>query len=61
MAINVKIRDETNKIDIYEHLTGEEILTYDQSRIIEQVTLTYSPLGKVIEKQKRLMAKFKNK
>ena len=35
MAINVKIRDETSKIDIYEHLTGEEILTYDQSRIIE--------------------------
>ena len=61
MTINVKIGDETSKIDIYEHLAGEEILTYDQSRIIEQVTLTYSPLGKVIEKQKRLMTKFKNK
>ena len=35
MTINVKIGDETSKIDIYEHLTGEEILTYDQSRIIE--------------------------
>ena len=35
MTINVKIGDETSKIDIYEHLAGEEILTYDQSRIIE--------------------------
>ena len=61
MAINVKIRDEASKIDTYEHLTGEEMLTYHQSRIIEQVTLTYSPIGKVIEKQNRLTTKFKNK
>ena len=48
-------------IYIYEHLTGEEMLTYDQSRIKEQVTLTYSPIGKVIVKQKILTTNFKNK
>ena len=34
----------SRKIDKYEYLTGEEILPSDQSRIIEQVTFTYSPL-----------------
>ena len=32
-------------------LTGEEILSSDQSRIIEQAKFTYSPLHKVFEKQ----------
>ena len=41
----------SGKIDKYEYLTGEEILPSDQSRIIEQATFTYSPLGKQIEKQ----------
>ena len=36
----------SRKIDKYEYLTGEEILPSDQSRIIEQVTFTYSPLRK---------------
>ena len=35
------------KIDKYEYLAGEEILPFDQSRIIE----AYSPLGKAFEKQ----------
>ena len=35
----------------YEYLTGKEILQSDQSRIIEQAKLTYSPLGKALEKQ----------
>ena len=39
------------KIDKYEYLTGKEILPPDQSRIIEQETFTYSPLGKTFEKQ----------
>ena len=39
------------KTDKYEYLTGEEILPSDQSRIIEQAKLTYSPLGKAFEKQ----------
>ena len=34
------------KIDKYEFLTGEEILTSDQIRIIEQAKFTHSPLDK---------------
>ena len=49
------------KIDKYEFLTGEEILSSDQSRTIEQAKFTYSPLGKAFEKQKRLKSKEKNK
>ena len=41
----------SGKIDKYEYLTGEEILTSDQSRVIEQAKFTYSPLGKAFEKQ----------
>ena len=41
----------SGKIDKYENLTGEEILPPDQSRIIEQVKFTYSPLGKPSQKQ----------
>ena len=35
----------------YEYLTGEDILTSNQQQIIEQTKFTYSPLGKVFEKQ----------
>ena len=41
----------SDKIDKYEFLTGKEILPSDQSRIIEQVEFTYSPLSKAFEKQ----------
>ena len=43
----------SRKIDKYEYLTGEEILPYDQSRIIEQAKFAYfvSPLGKAFKKQ----------
>ena len=41
----------SGKIDKYEYLTGEEILTSNQQRIIEQAKFTYSPLGKAFEKQ----------
>ena len=41
----------SDQIDKYEYLTGEEILRSDQSRIIDQARFTYSPLGKVFEKQ----------
>ena len=34
------------KIDKYEYLTGEQIVSYYQSRIIEQAKFTYSPLRK---------------
>ena len=41
----------SGKIDKYEYLTGEEILSYNQQQIIEKAKLTYSPLGKAFEKQ----------
>ena len=43
------------KIDKYEYRTGEEILPFDQSRIIEQATFIYSPLGKAFEKQIKII------
>ena len=39
------------KVDKYTYLTFEEILRPDESRIIEPAKFTYSPLGKVFEKQ----------
>ena len=39
------------KIDEYEYLTGEVILPFDQSRVIEQAKFTYLPVGKAFEKQ----------
>ena len=48
----------SGKIDNYEYLTGEEIFSPIQSRIIEQAKFTYSPLGKAFEnKQKQLKNK----
>ena len=41
----------SGKIDKYEYFTGEEILPFDQIRIIEQAKFTYSPLRKAFEKQ----------
>ena len=41
----------SGKIDKYEYQTVEEILPSDQIRIKEQAKFTYSPLGKVFEKQ----------
>ena len=49
------------KIDKYEYLTGEEILSSNQRQIIEQAKFTYSPLDKAFEKQKQLKIKVKNK
>ena len=52
----------SGKIDKYEYLTGEEILSSNERQIIEQEKFTYSPLGKAFEKQiKQLKAKEKNK
>ena len=36
----------SGKIDKYEYLTGEEILPYDQRRVIEEAKFSYFPLGK---------------
>ena len=39
------------KIHKYEYLTGEDILPSNQQQRTEQTKFTYSPLGKVFEKQ----------
>ena len=41
------------KIDKYEYLTDEEILTSVQRRVIEQTKFTYSSLGKALENQRK--------
>ena len=41
----------SGKIDKYEYLTVEETLPSNQQQIIQQAKFTYSPLGKVFEKQ----------
>ena len=41
----------SGKIHKYEYLIGEDILPSNQQQIIEQAKFTYSPLGKVFEKQ----------
>ena len=45
----------SGKIDKYEYLTGEEILPLNQQQIIEQAKFTYSPLGKALEKQIKII------
>ena len=51
----------SGKIDKYEYLTSEEILPYNQKRIIEQAKFTYSLLVKLLKnKQKQLKIKEKN-
>ena len=50
----------SSKIDRYEHLIGEEILTFDQRRVVEKTKFTYSLSGKALEnKQKQLKIKEK--
>ena len=41
----------SRKIDIYEYLTGEEILRFNQRQMIELAKFAYSALGKAFEKQ----------
>ena len=43
----------SGKINKYEYFICEEILPFDQSRVIEQAKFNYSPLGKALEKQAR--------
>ena len=43
------------KIHKYEYLTGEDILSSNQQEIKEQAGFTYSPLGKVFEKQAKII------
>ena len=41
----------SGKIDKYEHLTGEEMLLFNQRQKIEYAKFTYSSLGKAFDKQ----------
>ena len=41
----------SEKIDKYEYLTGEEIISLNQRKKIGQATFTYYLLGKAFEKQ----------
>ena len=41
----------SDKVEKYKYLTGEKILPFDQSRMIEQAKFTYSPLVKALAKQ----------
>ena len=45
----------SGKTDRWGYLTGEEILASDQRRVIEQATFTYSPLGKALEEQTKMI------
>ena len=45
------------KTDKYEYLTGEDVLSSDQSRVIKQAEFTCSPLSKVFEKQIKTIEK----
>ena len=54
----------SGNIDKYQCLAGEEILPSDQTRVIEQASFTYSPLGKTLknkQKQWKIEAKSKSK
>ena len=41
----------SGSIEKHEYLSGGEILSSDQSRMIDQATLTHVPLGKAFENQ----------
>ena len=41
------------KVDKYEYLASEEMLPFDENRVIEQAKFNYSPLGKALEKQRK--------
>ena len=41
----------STKVDRYEYITGEEVLPFNQSKIIKQYKFTYSALGKAFEKE----------
>ena len=45
----------SGKIDKYEYLTGEEILSSDQQQVIQQGKFTYLPLQKAFEKQAKMI------
>ena len=51
----------SGNIDKHEYLTGEEILRYDQRRMIEQAKFPYSPSGGPLGKQTNMLKDQYNK
>ena len=52
----------SGKIDKYEYLTGNEILSFNQQQIIEQTKFTYTSLKKQLKtKEKSKLKQFKIK
>ena len=45
----------SGKLDKHEYLTGEEILPSNRQQLIQQAKFNYSPLGKAIEKQRKII------
>ena len=45
----------SGKINKYVYLTGEEILSSNQRKIIEQDQFTYSPLAKVLKTKNKIV------
>ena len=45
----------SGKTDKYEYLTDEEILSLNESETIKQAKFTYSPLGKALVKQTKII------
>ena len=45
----------SDKTDKYEYLTGEYVLPFDQSRMIEQATFTCSSAGKTFGKHIKII------
>ena len=43
----------SGKIDKYEYLTGEEMVSFNRRHIIEQAKFAYSPLGKAFENKQK--------
>ena len=45
----------SGKFGQYDYLTGEETLPSDQRTVIQQAMFSYSPLGKTLEKQTKVI------
>ena len=45
----------SGQINKYEYITGKEIILSDQRRVIEQAKFIYSPIGKALEKQLKML------
>ena len=52
---NIILDEKSSDInDKYVYHTGEEVLPYNQSQMIEQAKFTYSPLKRAFEKQTKI-------